>query len=403
MNPWRGVGELPREVWIQCGATFINRSGTMVLPFLALYMHRTLGYSVQDAGIALTVYGFGAFTTAPLAGRVSDHLGAGRVMIASLLLSGVMLFVLLAAKSFAVILVLTFVWAVISEAFRPASLVTITELVSPEQRKTAFAVNRLAINLGMSIGPALGGFLILFSYPLLFVIDGATSIIAGLFLLLVPWQPARQHHIHVDRQSGEPSRTARPSSVLTDRSLLYFLVAMIPVVIVFFQHEGAMPLYLVNDLHLSESAYGLLFTVNTAIIILLEVPLNIRMAHWSHRRALALGAFLSGLGFGATGLAMGPFSVAASVVIWTFGEMILLPGASNYMADIAPAARRGVYMGLFQMMFSFSFAISGWVGTSMLDHFGGSVLWAATFIAGCVSALLLWRVKQKENPKGDAQ
>jgi len=395
MNPWRGVGKLSREVWIQCGATFINRSGTMVLPFLALYMHRTLGYSVQDAGIALTVYGFGAFATAPLAGRASDHLGAGRVMIASLLLSGVMVIVLLTAKSFVTILLLTFVWSVISEAFRPASLVTITELVSPEQRKTAFAVNRLAINLGMSIGPALGGFLILFSYPLLFIIDGVTSIIAGLILILVPWQPARQYHTHREQQSGEVPPPARPSGVLSDRSLVYFLVVMIPVVIVFFQHEGAMPLYLVNNLYLSESAYGLLFTVNTALIIPLEVPLNIRMTHWSHRRALALGAFLSGLGFGATGLATGSFTVAITVVIWTFGEMILLPGAANYMADIAPADRRGVYMGLFQMMFSFAFAVSGWIGTSMLENFGGSVLWASTFIAGCVSTLLLWRVKQK--------
>jgi MFS family permease len=368
----------------------------MVLPFLALYMHRTLGYSVQDAGIALTVYGAGAFVTAPFAGRVSDFVGARRVMVASLLLSGVMLFVLLLAKSFAMILVVIVVWAVISEAFRPASLANIADLVTPEQRKTAFSVNRLAINLGMSVGPALGGFLILFSYPLLFVVDGATSLLAGVVLLLVPWRPVHhEHRVHI--QSGgerlDVPPYVGPARILKDRRLLYFLAGIVPVVVVFFQHNGAMPLYLVNDLHLSESTYGLLFTVNTGLIILLEVPLNIAMARWPHHRALALGSFLFGLGFGAMSLVSDLVGVVLTVVVWSFGEMILLPGAANYMAEIAPTHRRGMYMGLFQMTFSFSFAISGWVGTSTLEHFGGQVLWGATFVAGCVSALLLWRIR----------
>lgn len=396
MNPWRGLGSLPRDVWIQCVATFINRSGTMVLPFLALYIHRTLEYSVLQAGLAITVYGFAAFVTAPFAGRICDRIGAKRVMVSSLFASGVMLFILPLTKDFNIILVLTFLWSVISEAFRPASLVSITEMVTPEQRKVAYSVNRLAINLGMSIGPAIGGFLILFSYPLLFVVDGTTSLAAGSILLLTRWKSGRESSPDGVSMTGEPryglNDEHRPAPA-KDPALWYFLVSIVPVIVVFFQHEGAMPLYLVNDLHFSESSYGLLFTINTALIILFEVPLNIRMSHWSHRRSLALGSLLSGIGFGATGLVTTQLGVALTVVIWSFGEMILLPSASNYMADIAPGARRGAYMGLFQMTFSFSFAISGWLGTSTLQHFGGPALWAGTCIAGCLSAALLWRVK----------
>lgn len=368
----------------------------MVLPFLALYLHRTLGYSVEDAGLALTVYGIGAFTTAPFAGRVSDYIGARHVMIGSLFLSGMMLLVFVLAQSFGMILVLAFVLAVISEAFRPASLASIADLVAPEQRKTAFSVNRLAINLGMSIGPAVGGFLIIFSYPLLFIVDGSTAIAAGLVLLLAPWHPVGQDHRGHAEQTGKSTGIPfdePPSSIWKDHRLHYFLLAIIPVVVVFFQHNSSMPLFLVGDLHLAESTYGLLFTINTGLIILLEVPLNIAMAHWPHRRALSLGAFLSGLGFGAMGLVTGVTGVALTVMIWSFGEMILLPAASNYMADIASPERRGMYMGLFQMTFSLSLALSGWAGTSMLEHFGGVALWSSTFVAGCVSALMLWRVK----------
>lgn len=394
MNPWRGVSTLPGEVWIQCTATFINRAGMMVLPFLALYLHGTLGYSVEQAGIALTVYGTGAFITAPFAGRMSDYLGARRVMTLSLLLSGVTLFGLLFLRSYALILPVTFLWAVISEAFRPASLVNIADLVPPAQRKIAFSVNRLAINLGMSIGPALGGFLIIFSYPLLFVVDGATAILAGLVLVFAPWKSEHQQYRQDVKGNAETTGTdIPPKPVPTIRTLIYFLIGLIPVVVVFFQHEGAMPLFLVDSLHLPASTYGLLFTINTGLIILLEVPLNVAMSKWPNRRALALGSFLAGLGFGAMGVIDSTIGVAITVVVWTFGEMILFPSAANYMADIAPAERRGAYMGFFQATFSFSFAISGWVGASILDHFGGVTLWAATFVWGCISAVMLWRVK----------
>ncbi len=394
MNPWRGVSTLPREVWIQCIVTFVNRAGTMVLPFLALYLHEILGYSVEQAGIAITAFGVGAFLTAPFAGRLSDEFGARRVMILSLFLSGLMLFGLMFIRSYEVILPVTFLWAVISEAFRPASLVTIAELVVPAQRKIAFSVNRLAINLGMSIGPALGGFLILFSYPLLFIVDGATSLLAGIVLLLAPWNPERVQYTQDVEGNREAAGHAIPmKSTVTTGTLIYFLVAIIPVVVVFFQHQGALPLFLVDDLHLTASSYGLLFTINTGLIILLEVPLNVAMSHWPHRRSLALGSFLAGLGFGAMGLISSAFGVALTVVVWTFGEMILFPAAANYMADIAPADRRGAYMGFFQATFSFSFAISGWIGTAILHHFGGVTLWTATFIWACFSAVMLSRVK----------
>jgi predicted MFS family arabinose efflux permease len=393
MNPWRGVGALPREVWIQCIATFVNRSGTMVLPFLALYLHRTLGYSVQDAGIALTVYGIGAFATAPFSGRISDRVGARRLMIISLLLTGCVVFTLLIPRSFAVMLMLIFLWSIISEAFRPASLVSITELVTADQRKTAFAVNRLAVNLGMSIGPALGGFLILFSYPLLFVVDGATSIVAGIVLALSPWNPPHDLHAHGHTGSAEKKVGQTGLGVLRDGTLMYFLLSFIPILVVFFQHNGSMPLYLVSDLHLSEATYGLLFTINTGLIILFEVPLNIAMAHWSHRRSLAVGSFLAGAGFGMMGLVGSVYGVAVTVVVWSFGEMILLPAASNYMAEIAPVDRRGAYMGMYQASFSFAFAVSGWAGTTILHMYGGPFLWALTFVGGCLSAFLFWRIQ----------
>lgn len=395
MNPWRGLGFLPRQMWLFSLAVFVNRAGMMVLPFLVLYLNRTLGFTAQEAGIVVTVYGLAALVTAPFAGKLSDALGPMRVMRYSLAVTGVLLFLLPLATDYSVILAAVTVWSAVSEAFRPAGLAFIADITPPEQRKAAFALNRLAINLGMSIGPAAGGFIFVVSYHALFWVDGLTALAASALLFLPSWKPFLHVH-HAARDAAATDSSAGLPAFRNPR-LLYFLLASLPVLIIFFQHEAAVPLFLVRDLHLPESDFGLMFTINTVLIILLEVPLNLATADRPHREMLSVGALLVGLGFGAMVFISDFWGVAATVVIWTFGEMILLPASATYMSEIAPPARRGEYMGLFQMTFSLGFALSAFVGTTILDQFGSATLWTTMFVAGCISAAMMWRVKQSES------
>lgn len=393
INPWRGLRGLPKQMWLHALSVLINRSGMMVLPFLVLYVHQTLGFSAKEAGLALTCYGLAALATAPLAGKLSDRVGPLRLMRASLVLSGVLLVIFPLAQTYGAIILAVIVWASVSEAFRPSALAFITDITTPEQRKAAFALNRLAINLGMSIGPALGGFLFVYSYHLLFWVDGVTALLASTLLFLPSWKPLLHTH-HAARKAASTNGAVQASvSAYKNPRLLYYLLAVIPVLMIFFQHESAMPLFLVRDLKLSESSYGLMFTINTILIIFLEVPLNLATAHRPHREMLAVGALLVGAGFGAMAFVSGFWGVVLTVVVWTFGEMIFLPTSATFMSEIAPPERRGEYMGVFQMVFSLGFSLSALFGTAMLEQFGATVLWGATFAAGCVSAVMLWRMK----------
>lgn len=397
MNPWRGLRNLPREMWILFTAVLINRSGTMALPFLALYLTQGRGFTTGDAGLAITFYGAGSMITSPLAGRLSDRLGPLRIMKAALLLSGALLLLFPLAKSFTMILTLAALWAIMSEAFRPASLTIITELVAPEQRRAAFALNRLAINLGMSIGPLVAGFLVLVSYPAIFVVDGVTSILAGIVLVVVPIRVRRQATKAAAESNAISDSPNEPANVLARRTFLQFLLGLLLVDLVFFQIEAAMPLYLVRDLRLSESTYGMMFTLNTLLIIFIEVPLNLAMERWPHNKALALGAFFFGAGFGAMTFATGVFSVGMTVVVWTFGEMIVFPGSAAYVAEVAPVARRGQYMGFYNMTFSLAFAIGPWLGAQILERLGATVLWSAAFMCGCLAAVIMRRLRTKNS------
>lgn len=390
MNPWRGLRGLPREVWVIAGATLINRAGTMVLPFLVLYLTQELSFSAEQAGLTLIVYGIGALITAPLSGRLSDKIGALRIMKSSLFISGVILLVFPFARSLGAVLAITAAWAIASEAVRPASMAIISSLVLPAQRKAVFALNRLVINLGMSVGPAVAGFLALLSFRVLFIVDGTTSVLSAVVLTLMLRKPVSQTAI--DGTAEPLLKPARRFGALADRRLLYFLAAVLPVELVLFQPEGAMPLFLIRDLGFAASTFGLLLAINAVVIIFVEVPLNTAMQHWPHQRAMALGAFLFAAGFGALAFTKSMAAVGATVVVWTFGEMILFPSGSAYVADIAPSDRVGTYMGLYTMTFSAAFMIGPWLGLFVMERMGARVLWCAALATGLISAAMLLKV-----------
>ena len=394
VNPWRGLSGLPREVWVLSGATLVNKAGGMVLPFLAIYLTHQLRFPLGTAGFVLTLYGAAALVAAPVSGRLSDRYGPIRIMRVSLILSGVVMLLFPMAKSLTAVSAATVALSLIAESFRPANLTIFGDLVRPEQRKAAFALNRLAINLGMSVGPALGGFLATFSFRSLFWVNGVASLAGGAILLLSTF-PIRRH-LAAEHQIGESVGTHPhvPSPGHMDRRLLYFLAGMLPVAIIFFQHMSSMPLYLIRDLHFTEATYGLLFTVNTLLIVFLEVWLNTSTAHWPHARTLALGAILCGLGFGTLAFAWDAWSVIGTVVIWTFGEMFFFPGMAAHLTDIAPAARRGEYMGLSQMVMGLAFTIGPWAGTATLARFGGRTLWLGSLALGIVAAAVMSRLRE---------
>jgi MFS family permease len=417
MNPWRGLRQLPREIWILFAATLVNRCGTMVLPFLVLYLTRELKISASHAALALTVYGIAALLTMPVSGWLTDRFGSLFVMRGSLLLSGFMLFLFPLAHHFAAILGITFAFAILNESVRPPSLALVSELVKPPQRKQAFALSRLAVNLGMSVGPAIGGILALYSFRILFFADGVTSILAALVLMFgwpatlrtnasePKWDEPEDLGREIEAEGASLLAASHPVADLRafrNRRMLYFLVALIPTQLVFFQLTSTVPLFLVHYLRLPESIYGTVFTLNTLMIVVLELPLNNAMAQWSHRRTLTLGAFLYAIGFGSFALAKGPIGIFAAVAAWTFGEMILMPGSAAYAAEIAPTGRRGEYMGLYTMSFSFAFSLGPWLGAMLLERHGPQALWGTALVSGCISTLLMSRIAlEKSNVRKD--
>jgi MFS family permease len=339
----------------------------------------------------LLVYGAAAFIAAPLTGKLSDKLGSLRIMKFALFGSGIIFFLYSFITNYYLILFASFILAAVNESFRPANLSLITEIVTPSQRRMAFALNRLAINAGMSIGPVIGGFLTLIDFHYLFYANALASIAAGIYLSSVKWSSL---------SSGGDDEiiadiTKIKLSVISDKKYLFFLFAIIPANLVFFQQLGALPLYIVNNLGYSTAAFGLFNAINTVLIILVEVPLNNWMNDTPYKKSLMIGAMLAGIGFGGFAIATTTFSLAAAIIIFTFGEMIFFPTTAAYTSEIAPADRRGEYMGYYQMTFSFAFSAGPWLGTVVYQNYGSVILWSSALVFGLITAVLMFLIKEK--------
>ncbi|MBI3506891.1 MAG: MFS transporter [Proteobacteria bacterium] len=388
-SAWAELGRLPRRVWVVTSAALINRMGTMAIPFLTLYLTRSLGWSATRAASIVTLYGAVSLVVGPPAGGLSDRIGTRRLMVATLALSGVSMLLFPLVRTYAAVAAMTVLFSALTESFRPANMTAISEGVAPERRKQAYALHRAAVNLGMSVGPALGGFLATVSFPLIWIVDGLSSLAAAALLAFF----LEESRVEAPRE--EPGKADR--WVMADPKLVPCLIGAVLVSAVFFQHDAALPLHLVHGLRFSERFFGLLFTVNTLLIVALEIPLNHATADWPHRRTLALGAMLFALGFGGYAFCRTAAQVVASTVVWTFGEMILFPGMTAYVSAVSPPARRGAYMGVYVTAFSVGFTIGPWPGAYVLEHFGPTTLWAACFIVAALGAVALARVSEEKS------
>jgi MFS family permease len=376
---WRQIRSLPRPAWIVFIGVFINRFGSFVLPMLTLYLTKA-GFTPFQAGLAVGAYGGGHLVASMMGGHLADRIGRRNTIALSMFGSAVAMLLLSQMHAYAAIVVVTLLAGCSAEMYRPASMALLTDVVPPENRVVAVGVYRFAVNLGFAAGPATAGFLADRSFLLAFLGDAGTSVVYGLIALaLLP---------HGVRSAAHEEQHGALRVIARDRPFLLFLFATVCITLVEFQFISSLALHVTGQGY-SAAVYGLLISMNGALIVLFELAITSFVQRFHLLRAVATGYLLAGIGFALTGVAHTIPALAATVVIWTMGEMIGMPPASAFVAEIAPERFRGRYMGMLSVAWSIGMLAGPPVGTLVFER-NPAALWSACLVLGIVSSSMLY-------------
>jgi len=394
IKPYLGTFDgLSREVWWLAFITLINRAGTMVIPFLSLYLTKHMNFSMGQVGWVMSAFGIGSVIGSWIGGRLTDKIGYYKVMFISLVGAGLFFVLLQYLKTFQSICLGVMGVMILADMFRPAMFVALNSYSKPENKTRSVTLIRLAINLGFSAGPAVGGLIIVkMSYAGLFWVDGITCVLAAVLLLLVlhPKTARVLDEVYVEN----------PKSVKSDRPFFIFFAAMVLFGFVFLQYFSTIPLYYKDIVLLSESEIGLLMAMNGFLIFLLEMPL-IKSLEKGRRDKISLmiiGALLMGGSLLILNLGHWVAVVIGGMLLMTIGEMILFPFSNSFVIDRAKGGKQGQYMALYSIAFSIAHIFGHNSGMHLIEAVGYTATWYIMFALSLVAVLLLLWLKKEVVP-----
>ncbi|RAJ08995.1 MDR family MFS transporter [Arenibacter echinorum] len=388
---------LSREVWWLALITLINRAGTMVIPFLSLYLTQSLNFSLSDVGWIMALFGLGSVIGSWLGGKLTDRIGYYKVMVLSLLASGVSFILLQYITTFVGFCVGVLVLMAIADMFRPAMFVALSSYSKPENRTRSITLIRLAINLGFSAGPALGGLIIFaLSYGGLFWIDGITCFIAGMLLLKI-LNPKKAKVI-------EQVKVVNPSEAYTDMAFMILLVGMTLFGLAFFQLLSTLPLYYKDVHHLTEAEIGLLLGLNGFLIFIFEMPLIkwLESSKNSMSKLILIGVLLTAMSFIVINLTGWIGALVIGMILMSFGEMIVFPFSNSLALNRSIKGNQGQYMAYYSISFSIAHIFGHSIGMNLVANLGYKSTWhIITLVAISSAAFMLLLIhflkKEKEN------
>ena len=397
INNFKGFS---REVWILALVTFINRAGTMVLPFLSKYLKEDLHFTYSQVGWIMVSFGFGSMLGSWLGGKLSDKIGFYKIMVFSLFCSGLLFFGIPLITSFYPLCITFFVIMVVADMFRPAMFVSLSTYAKPENRVRAFTLVRLAVNLGFAAGPALGGLIIMgMGYSGLFWVDGTSCIVAiSLFALLVKEKKKPVSEI------ADTNPNQQVKSVFNDNIFWLFLFISFVSALLFFQIFSTLPIYHSEKYGLTEFQTGLLMTMNGLLIFALEMPIvsKFETRQTSKIKIILAGCVLMTLSFWV--LLYDTFAgiLIISMLFITFGEILIFPFSNAFALSRAPKGHEGKYMALFTMSFSLAHIGSSKTGFEIIARFGYTTNWVFMGLLGLLASVIcvyLLKLTREEKQK----
>jgi predicted MFS family arabinose efflux permease len=376
-------GGLTREVWLLSLVMLINRSGTMVIAFMSVYLTQKLHFSVEKTGFIMVSYGLGSLCGTWVGGKLTDKIGYFFVQFWSLFMGGLLFIFIVQVHHFYMLCGLSFVLSAFGEAYRPANTASIADFSTPETFTRSISLIRLAINLGWAIGPALGGFLASKNYDWLFYADGLTNICAAIMVwFFLKSTKKKKSDKHTQPQAN------KKDSVYKDKVFLVFIVLVTMYAISFFQLFTIGPLFYKQECGLSEIQIGYLLGLNGLLVVIIEMILVYKIDGKIDKLSLiSLGVFLVVINYLIFILTHQYWLLVVGIIFATLSEIFAMPYMNTFSIERSKPHNRGEYSGLYAMTWSVANITAPLVSTQVISHLGFNTLWYILGSFGLLSAL----------------
>jgi predicted MFS family arabinose efflux permease len=362
---------LSKNTWLLSVVMLVNRAGTMVIPFMTIYLTQaSMGFTLAQASAVIGIAGMGSVCGGFFGGRLTDRFGFHRIQVVTLTGGGFLFILLGQMHSYPWICGCVFLLNVVNDSFRPANSTAIAAYSKEENRTRSYSLNRLAINLGWAIGGAIGGILASINYQLLFWVDGCTNLFAA-FLISRFLGAATA----LPQKEKQPTGTDR--GPYRDKVYLWFIGCVILFASSFFQIFSNLPVYYKRTLNMPEYMIGMLMTLNGVIIAFFEMILVFRLQ--GRRKSLhyiSYGAAAVGLSYSLLNIL--PLSISMAfgcMILFTAGEILAMPFMNSFWVSRTTTATRGQYAGLYTIAWSVAQALGPASGGEIADRAGFRPLW----------------------------
>lgn len=380
----RGPFGLPRDYWVVWTAVLVLWTGRFVVPFLSVYLSTARGMDAATTGVVTACYGVGGVLANLVGGFMADRFGRVPVVVTGQLGSAVLLVVLAQGTTPVALGVTLFCYGAVGQVAGPALSSCIAETVAPAQRERAYGLYVWAVNCGFAIGPVIATAVARWSFTAVFHLEAAVLTVVGLVLAraLPRVGPTRDAH-------DAPGVRHAYGTVLHDRVFIVFTAAMLLFMTVYCQGTTTLSVALTTD-GFSVSQFGALLTLNGVLLCLLQVPAVSVVERVPTSWVLATAVSVTAVGYLVQAFATSYWHYVLAVTLWTLGELGIFPVATTVVADLAPDRLRGLYQGLYGLVWSGGQSLAPLVGGAVLARAGGRPLWlGCVAVLGCVVVLLL--------------
>jgi MFS family permease len=385
--------QYPRQFWLMVVGLLIMSSGaSMVWPFLMIYVSKTLSLPMSKAASLITINATAGLFSTLIAGSVADRFGRKLVMVISLLSNGVIYLFMAQANSYAAFAILMLLAGISNPLYAVGADAMLADLLPPEKRNDGYAIIRMVNNAGVAIGPVIGGLVASRSYDLAFYGAAAGMLSYGFLLMFMAKETLNRAAVKAREFSEKAIGGFR--EVLQDKHYLAFTGLVALGLIAPAMVWSLLAVYANQNYGLSVQYYGWIPTTNALMCVFIQLPVTQITKRYRPLLVISIGMLFYALGAGSVALMSGFWGFWLSMVILTFGELIMVPTASKYVADRAPVDLRGRYMSIFWLTQGISRAIAPLYGGWLNDNLSPKAIWAGGFGIGLSSTIGLFALSK---------